>query len=289
LLTAAGLMVMAAPFWGGAGASSLDCPLSRWRSTGRKAIDCAIALGFAGFCLVATWSSDSSFRGRSSLVPAARASHDGSRPSQMSGTCAMPAGNKRWCGPGSRMRQLRAWPPAPDPPPALYPRLTSRVATAIYPAPGFRTSRSRVPYPFTPVFFRGERGRVQPFAQLAVQGGGSPGHPEPQPPHNRPSQHPIRPFQAPMRARKILALAARERASDRLLLLPSATAAVGAGVDESGNLAKTRANSMAGGGCNLRHLAPECRAGARSAPSRASAVHRNNQGISAMVTRRETG
>jgi len=46
-----------------------------------------------------------------------------------------------------------------------------------------------------------------------------------------------------------------------LLLLPSATTTVGVGVGVSGDLAKTQANSIARGGCRVRHPAAECRAG----------------------------
>ena len=69
------------------------------------------------------------------------------------------------------------------------------------------------------------------------------------------------PFRRPMPTRKDPCLRAPAPARWRLLLLPSATATVGATVGERGDLAKTRANSMARGGCNLRHPGAECRAG----------------------------
>ena len=159
------------------------------------------------------------------------------------------------------------------PPPALYPRLTSRMAatdtaTAIYPAP----PRPRVPYPFTPVFLGSRHGGPTFSPRSGLGGGGSPRgtrNPPTTPhraltaPHSTlstlrgPDADPKDPLRSPRESELQIGLPR----------LPSATATVGAGVGESGDLAETRANSMAGGGFSFRHPAPECRAGALSAPS----------------------
>jgi hypothetical protein len=111
-------------------------------------------------------------------------------------------------------------------------------------------------------------GKPSALRSRELRWGEPPGHPHPT---NRPSQHPIRPFQVVIgylsgTYRALTAPSGHpvptwKDPCPRAPALPSATATVGASVGESDDLPKTRANSMARGGYSVRHPAVECRAG----------------------------